>query len=257
MSPGRGGERKQDFSRTATAASLMLVSEAPLSVTKVTASIGGALLAASFFLPLVNMREGGAATADAFGVAAMQRQIEGSREYEAVRPLIAPAMQQLEAFGAAPSLRNLTRVIGATGEIVDLAASAGLATAETKAWSSVLAWTHLALWLVPLVGAVQAVLPLLTRFRGHAGFIGLMARFGFGAVFVMLAGLPVLGAPEARPFLGPAVHASLFGGGLMMASGIAGVTRRNFALVFAAQVGLLAAVVLGLRAVVEAAQRTG
>lgn len=231
------------------------MTEEPLSLTKVTASIGGALLAASFFLPLVDMKGGGAATADAFGVAAMRRQIEGSREYEAVKPLIAPALQQLDAFGAAPSLRNLSMLVGATQEIVDMAADVGVAPVETRALSSVLAATRLGLWLVPLVGAVQAVLPLLTRFRGHAGFLGLVARFGFGIVFVTLAVIPLLGAPEARPFFGPAVYASLIGGGLMMASGMAGVTRGNFLFVFAAQAGVLGAVVFGLRALVEAAQR--
>ena len=109
--------------------------------------------------------------------------------------------------------------------------------------------------VVPLVGALQTVLPLLTRFRGHAGFFGLVARFGFGLVFVTLALIPLLGAPGARPVLGSAVYAALFGGGLMMAAGMFGVTRSNFVLVFAAQAGVLAAVVFGLRALVEAAQR--
>ncbi|MDC0719597.1 hypothetical protein [Nannocystis bainbridge] len=231
------------------------MTDEPLSLTKVTASIGGALLAASFFLPLVDMRAGGSAAGDVFGVESMRRQIEGSREFESVKPLIAPALQQLEAFGAGPSLRNLSRLVVATKEIVDTVVATGLAPAEAKVASTALGATRLLLWLVPLVGAVQAVLPLLTRFRGYAGFFGLLARFGFGLVFVTLALIPLLGAPGARPFLGLAVYAALFGGGLMMASGMLGVSRGNFLLVFAAQAGVLAAVVFGLRALVEAGQR--
>lgn len=231
------------------------MSERPLSLTKVTASIGGALLAASFFLPLVDMRAGGAATADAFGVASMRRHIERSREFEGVKPLLEPALQQLDTFGAGPSLRNLSRLVATTKEIVDTVVGTGMAPAEARTASTVLGATHLGLWLLPVVGAIQTVLPLLTRFRGYAGFVGLVARFGFGLVFVTLALIPLLGVPEARPFLGPAVHAALFGGGLMMASGLCGVTRGNFLFVLAAQGGVLAAVVFGLRALVEAAQR--
>ncbi|WAS98495.1 hypothetical protein [Nannocystis punicea] len=231
------------------------MTDGPLSLTKVTASIGGALLAASFFLPLVDLRAGGPAAADVFGVASMRRQIEGSRELDSVKPLIAPALQQLDTFAAGPSLRNLSRLVGATKEIVDTVVATGVAPAEAKMASSALGTTRLALWLVPLVGAFQAVFPLLTRFRGYAGFFGLLARFGFGLVFVTLALIPLLGAPGARPFLGLAVYAALIGGGLMMASGMCGVTRGNFLLVYAAQGGVLAAVVFGLRALVEAGQR--
>ncbi|MCY1062880.1 MULTISPECIES: hypothetical protein [Nannocystis] len=231
------------------------MTEGPLSLTKVTASIGGALVAASFFLPLVDMRSGGSAAADVFGVESMRRHIERSRELESVKPLIEPALQQLDTFGAGPSLRNLSRLVGATKEIVDTVIATGVAPAEARTASSVLGTTRLGLWLVPLVGALQTVLPLLTRFRGYAGFFGLVARFGFGLVFVTLALIPLLGAPGARPFLGSAVYAALVGGGLMMAAGMGGVTRGNFVLVFAAQGGILAAVVFGLRALVEAAQR--
>jgi len=231
------------------------VTDGPLSLTKVTASVGGALLAASFFLPLVDMRAGGSAAADVFGVESMRRHIERSRELDSVKPMIEPALQQLDTFGAGPSLRNLSRLVGATKEIVDAVVATGVAPAEARTASSVLGTTRLGLWLVPLVGALQTVLPLLTRFRGYAGFFGLVARFGFGLVFVTLALIPLLGAPGARPFLGAAVYAALFGGGLMMAAGMFGVTRSNFVLVFAAQAGVLAAVVFGLRALVEAAQR--
>jgi hypothetical protein len=231
------------------------VSKGPLSLTKVTASIGGVLVAASFFLPLVDMRAGGAATADAFGVTSMRRHIERSRGLEGVKPLIEPALEQLEAFGAGPSLRNLSRMIGATKGIVDTVIATGMAPPEAEKASSVLGTTRMGLWLVPVVGAVQLALPLVTRFRGYAGLIGLVARFGFGLVFVTLALIPWLGAPEARPFFGPAVYAALLGGGLMMASGLLGVTRGNFPYVFAAQGAVLAAVVLGLWTLVEAAER--
>ena len=233
----------------------MRVTDAPLSLTKVTASIGGALLAASFFLPLVDVRAGGPATADVFGVEAMRRHIEGSRELDSVKPLIAPALQQLDTFGAGPSLRNLSRLVAATKEIVDAVVATGMAPAEARVASTALGTTRLALWLVPVVGAFQAVIPLLTRFRGYAGFFGLLARFSGGLLFVTLALIPLLGAPEARPFLGSAVYAALFGGGLMMAAGVCGVTRDNFLLVLAGQAGVFAAMVYGLWSLVEAAHR--
>ncbi|WP_143140183.1 hypothetical protein [Nannocystis exedens] len=231
------------------------MTDGPLSLTKVIASIGGAVLAASFFLPLVDLHAGGPATADAFGVESMRRHIEGSRELDSVKPLIAPALQQLDMFAAGPSLRNLSRLVGSTKEILDTVAATGMAPAEVTMASTALGATRLALWLVPLVGAFQAVLPLLTRFRGYAGFFGLVARFSFGLLFLTLALVPLLGAPEARPFFGSAVYAALIGGGLMMAAGVAGVTRGNAVLVLAAQAGILAAMVFGLRALVEAGQR--
>jgi hypothetical protein len=51
------------------------------------------------------------------------------------------------------------------------------------------------------------------------------------------------------------VYASLLGGALMMGSGVGGVTRGNFVFVLLAQGGVLAALLLGLRALFEAAQR--
>jgi hypothetical protein len=185
----------------------------------------------------------------------MRRHIEGSREFDNVKPLIAPALQQLDTFGAGPSLRNLSRLVGATKEIVDTVVATGMAPAEAQMASTALGTTSLALWSVPLVGAFQAVIPLLTRFRGYAGFFGLLARFSFGLLFVTLALIPLLGAPEARPFLGSAVYAALFGGGLMMTAGVGGVTRDNFVLVFAAQACALATMVFGLWTLVEAGQR--
>lgn len=229
--------------------------ERPLSLTKLTAAIGGVLLVASFFLPLVDTRGGGPGAADVFGVASMRRHIEGSRELEAALPLIEPALQQLDAFGAGPSLRNLSRLMGATTELLDTVIGVGVAPPEARSLSTVLGATRLGLWLVPLVGAIQAGLPLLARFRGYAGFFGLVARFGFGLLFVTLALIPLLGAPEARAFLGPAVYASLLGGALMTASGVFGVTRGNFVPVFIAQGGVLAALLLGLRALAEAARQ--
>lgn len=233
------------------------MSERPLSLTKLTAAIGGVLLVASFLLPLVDMKGGGLAATDVFGVGSMRRQIERSRELEAALPLIEPALQQLQAFGDGPSLRNLSKLMGTTKEIVDTVRAVGVAPPEAHALSTVLGATRLGLWLVPLVGVVQAALPAVTRFRGYAGFVGLVARFAFGLVFVTLAALPLALWPEARPFLGPAVYASLLGGALMMASGVAGVTRGNFVFVLLAQAGVLAALMLGLRALYMAAQRAG
>ena len=97
---------------------------------------------------------------------------------------------------------------------------------------------RMALWLVPLVGAVQTALPILSRFRRYAGFLGLVGRFAFGLLFVLLALVPLLGAPESQ--------LPLIGGALMIAGGVFGVTRGNFLFVYLAQAGIVAAVVYAI-----------
>jgi hypothetical protein len=231
------------------------VSERPFSVTKVISGIGGLLLVAAFLLPVVDVKGGGAAAGDLFGIRQMRREIERSRELEAAKPLIEPALKQLDAFADSPSLRNLAAVIGTTKEIVDTAAGAKMLPPEARDASTVLGASRAALWLVPLVGVVQTVLPLLSRFRGYAGFLGLVARFAFGLLFVLLALTPLLGAPPAaQPYIGSAVYAALIGGALMVAGGVGGVTRGNFVFVLLAQAGILAVVFYGLKTVAEMAR---
>lgn len=230
------------------------MSERPFSVTKVISGIGGLLLISSFLLPLVDVKGGGAAAGDLFGVHRMRQEIERSRELDAVKPLIEPALQQLEVFAESPSLRNLTTLIGRTKEIVDTAAGLGAVPAEARDASTVLAASRMALWLVPLVGAVQTALPLLSRFRGYAGFFGLVGRFAFGLLFLLLALTPVLGAPPSvQQFIGPAVYAALVGGAMMVAGGVCGVTRGNFVFVLLAEAGILAVVFFGLKTLAEMA----
>lgn len=225
-------------------------------MTKVISGLGGLLLVAAFLLPLVDVKGGGAAAGDLFGVRKMRAEIERSRELEAVKPMIEPAMQQLELFAESPSLRHLTTLIGRTKEIVDTAAALGAMPAEARDASTVLAAARAALWLVPLVGAVQTALPLLSRFRGYAGFFGLVARFAFGLLFLLLALTPVLGAPpHVQQYLGPAVYAALAGGALMVVGGVAGVTRGNFLFVLLAEAGILAVVFYGLKTVAEMADK--
>lgn len=217
-------------------------------MTKLVSAVGGALLIASFFLPLVDMKSGDPAARDLFGVKAMRKEIERSRELAAVQGLIEPALQQMEAFAAGPSLRNLAGVMGATKEILDTVAGAGALPPDARQAATAIGAARWALWLVPLVGAVQAALPLLSRFRRHAGFFGLVARFAFGLLFVLLAATPLLGAPEpTRALLGPAVYAALGGGGLMVVGGVFGVTRGNFLFVYLAQAAIVAVVVMGLK----------
>lgn len=230
------------------------MSERPFSVTKVISGIGGILLVASFLLPLVDVKGGGVAAGDLFGVQRMRKEIERSREFEAVKPLIEPALQQLEAFAGSPSLRNLATLIGSTKEIVD--GTAGLVTSpeDARSASIVLGASRWALWLVPLVGAIQSALPLLSRFRGFAGFFGLVARFAFGLLFLLLALTPVLGAPpEVQPYIGSAVYAALIGGALMIAGGVCGVTRGNAIFVLLAEAGILAVVFYALKTLADMA----
>lgn len=224
--------------------------ERPFSVTKVMAGAGGGLLIAAFLLPLIDVQAPGAAGSDLFGVQRMRAAIDRSAELTVVKPLIEPAILQLENFARAPSLRNLSSVAAATKEVLDTAAGAGVPNAEEiRGASTVLGLVRLCLWLVPLVGVVQVAVPLATRLRGYAGFFGLLARFAFGLLFVLLALLPVLGAPGAsKAYIGPAVWAALSGGLLMIAAGVAGVTRSNWWLVYIAQAGVVAAWVMILSA---------
>jgi hypothetical protein len=226
------------------------VSGQPFSATKVISGLGGLLLIASFLLPLVDVKGGGAAAGDLFGVHQMRREIERSREYEAVKPLIDPALQQLERFADNPSMRNLATLIGQTKEIVDGVGSVVATPEEARNASLVLAASRTALWLVPLVGAIQTALPLLSRFRGYAGFFGLLGRFSFGLLFLLLAATPLFGAPaEVQRYIGSAVYAALVGGALMVVGGVGGVTRGNFVFVLLAEAGILAVVYYGLKTV--------
>lgn len=223
------------------------MSEQPLSVTKIVSAIGGVLLIASFFLPIVDTKAGASVTDDMFNVKAMRAEVERSRDLAGAQALIEPALQKMEAFAAGPSLLNLSGVVGATNEILDMVGKAGSLTPEARQAASVLTMVRWGLWLVPVVGAVQAVLPLLSRFRRHAGFFGLIGRFAFGLLFVMVALTPLLGAPkETQEVLGSAVYAALGGGGLMMAGGVLGVTRSNFLAVFLVEAGIVAAIVMGI-----------
>lgn len=218
-------------------------------MTKLVSAIGGVLLIASFFLPLVDTK--GAGADDLFRISSMRAEIERSREFDGAAALIEPALKQLEVFAAGPSLLNLAGAIGATTEILDTIARAGALPSDARQASTALTAVRWSLWLVPLVGAVQAALPLLARFRRYAGFFGLVGRFGFGLLFVVLALTPMLGAPEAtRALLGPAVYAALIGGAMMMVGGVFGVTRGNFIPVFVAEAGLVAALVMGISALV-------
>jgi hypothetical protein len=99
---------------------------------------------------------------------------------------------------------------------------------QMMAMSQILGMVRMALWALPLVGLIQLVLPAISRFRGHAGFLGLVARFLFGTLFLWVAFIPLAGVPEAhQPYIGPAIWALLFGALLMMAASLFGVTRSN------------------------------
>lgn len=204
-----------------------MADERPLSVTRVVASVGGGMLLASFFLPMMS---GGFDIGEEMGIARLRGQIEASRELQAVQPLIEPALQTIERFVATPSLRNLSGVASASCEVLDTAASLGVAEAdEMRRASTLLGRVRLGLWLLPLVGLVQLVTPALSRMRGYAGYLGLVARFVFGLLFALVAAVPLLGVDAAQQqFIGPAAWVLVTGAGLMIAASLFGVTRRNW-----------------------------
>lgn len=204
-----------------------MADERPFSVTRVVASVGGAMLLASFFLPMVSE---GFGVDQQMGVAELRRQIETSRELQAVQPLIEPALQQIERFVATPSLRNLSGLTATSCEVLDAAASLGVdQAAEMRELSTILGRIRLGLWSLPLVGAVQMLLPALSRFRGYAGYLGLVARFVFGLLFVLVAVVPLLGVPDhQQQYIGSAAWVMLLGGALMIGASFFGVTRRNW-----------------------------
>lgn len=232
------------------------VADKPLSMSKVVAGVGGALLVASFFLPLVALKADGRTADDFFGVGDLRREIERSRDLEGVRPLIEPALQEFEAFAASPSLRNFSSLIASANKIVGLAVQAGVTPPEARQLPTVLSATRWGLWLLPLVGAIQALAPALTLFRGYAGFFGLVARFGFGLLFALIALVPLVAAPVAtQAYIGSAVYVALAGGLLMMLAGVLGVTRGNWIFVLLAQGGILGCVVYGIKTLVALAER--
>lgn len=218
----------------------------PFSVTKLLAGLGGALLIASFFLPLIDTAKPGAS--DAFGISDLRRNIESTGNVELVRPLIEPTMQALERFATSPSLKNFTDVAGQSGALLNQAADAGAGdAAEMRKIAGVLGWVRLSLWLLPLVGAIQLLIPAISRLRGHAGFLGLVARFMFGWLFLLLALIPILGAPEAQHALfGPAIWTMLVGSALMMVASLFGVTRSNWWAVLLVDIGLVALTVFAI-----------
>ena len=227
----------------------------PFSVTKLLAGLGGALLIASFFLPMVDTSTPGAS--DAFGVRELRRHIDATREADAVRPLIDPALQTLDRFAATPSLYNLTSVTGATRELLAKAADIGVPEADKMRMAAgMLGWVRLGLWLLPLVGLIQLAIPGVTRLRGHTGFPGLVARFFFGMLFTLMALVPILGAPNSQQSLiGSAIWVLLVGSVLMILASLFGVTRRNWWAVLLVDVAIVAATVFGIKAFAEAMQR--
>ena len=163
------------------------------------------------------------------------------RKIEEVRPLIEPALQQLELFTVTPSLRNASGLAGAAGEVMEAAISFGIQDPGLPKMARILGLVRTCLWLLPLVGLVQLVAPLVTRLRGYAGFFGLLARFAFGLLFAVVASIPLLGAPESdgKALIGSAVWVLLLGSLLMIAASVFGVTRRNWWAVLAADVALV------------------
>lgn len=204
------------------------------------AAVGGALLIASFFLPLLNVAGGADVGREVFGVDNLRAQIEELRSVEATRPFIEPALHQLEIFAVTPSLRNLSALSAAAREVADAAIVFGVEDPELPRYAKVLGLVRTCLWLLPLVGLVQLVTPLVTGLRRYAGLVGLAARFGFGLMFAFVAFVPLAGVPEAqRGLIGSAVWALLVGSLLMMAASLFGVTRRNWWAVIAADIALL------------------
>jgi hypothetical protein len=222
-----------------------LADSQPFSVTKLLAGLGGALLIASFFLPLLDTSRPDAK--DAFGIGDLRRQIEATSNADLVRPMIEPAMQSLERFATSPSLKNLTDVAGQSGTLLNTAANAGAAeAAEMRKVAGILGWVRLGLWLLPLVGLVQLALPLVTRLRGYTGFFGLVGRFVFGWLFLLMALVPVLGADGKQDLIGPAVWVLLAGSSLMIVASLFGGTRRNWWAVVLVDIGLIAATFFAL-----------
>lgn len=208
------------------------------------AGLGGALLIASFFLPLVNTSS--PAASNALGMDQLRRQVESTSDYEAVRPLVEPTMKAMESFAASPNLMNLTGVVGTSGALLEQAA--GLATsdaAEMHKVAGILAWVKRGLWLLPLVGAIQLLLPALSRLRGHAGFLGLVGRFLFGWIFGFMALIPIAGAPaNQESVIGIAIWTLLVGSVLMMLASLFGVTRRNWWAVILVDAGIIVGTIL-------------
>ena len=223
------------------------------------AALGGALLLGSFFLPLISASGRAQVDRELFGVDDLRAQIEASRDLQAVQPLLEPALQELERFTATPSLRNLSGVMVASGELLEVAAGLGPPEAEEmRRAAKLMGLVRTGLWLLPLVGAVQLVAPLLTLLRGYAGFFGLVARFLFGLIFVAIAFIPLVSVPEAeRDMIGPALWVLLAGALLMMAASVLGVTRRNWWGVLLADVALVIGAGGAIVGLAEALKRGG
>lgn len=229
----------------------------PLSISKVVAGIGGALLVASFFLPLASEQGREAARREMFGISGLRGQIEAQRDLEVVRPLIEPALQSIEAFTEMPSLRNLSTAAALSSELLDTAAGfAAAEAAEMRKAATMLSIGRMCLWWLPLVGAVQVLVPAVTLLRGYAGVLGLVARFAFGLFFMLIAAILLAGALSERPeFVGPALWVLLAGSLLMMGASLCGVTRANWWIVLLADLAIFAVAVVGLVSVAEKVSR--
>lgn len=248
--------------------------EKSVSLTKIAAAIAGGLIMASFFLPAVDVKAGKSAAREMFGVNVMRAQIEASRNLALVEPLIEPALQSYEVFAETPSLRNLSTICAVTKEILDktlpLLAPRDPAQKnvpplgqrlpfreEVQVVTGALWAARLGLWLLPLIGLVTMVVPVVTLRRddtGVFGYLTLVSRFFFGLVLLLLGVIPLLAVDDAqRPFIGSAVWALLAGSGLMLLTGVAGVNRSNWWYVWLTQVVLLAGLVGFIVMVVQVA----
>ena len=217
------------------------------------AAVGGALLVASFFLPLLNVRAGADVGRELLGVENLRREIEEVRSVEATRPFIEPALLQLEIFSASPSLRNLSTLAAASREVAQAAVGFGVEDPELPKLVKILGLVRTCLWLLPLVGAVQVIVPLVSRLRGYAGFVGLVARFAFGLLFAFVALIPIAAvAAEDQGYIGSAVWVLMAGSLLMIAASVFGVTRRNWWAVLAVDAALLIGASFGVVALADA-----
>ncbi len=220
----------------------------PVRVTRALAGLGGGLLIAAFFLPLFDTSTG-AVGREIFGVEDLRAEIEEVRSVAATRPFLEPALRQLELFGDTPSLRNFSTLAVASREVFDAASALEVEDADKlRRFSTILGAVRTCLWLLPLVGLVQ----LMALLRRRAGVVELVARFGFGLLFFLVAVIPLAGVTALeRPLVGEGVWALLLGSAALMVAGLLGVTRRTRSRVLAADLALLIVAGFGVAALAD------
>ena len=201
-------------------------------------ALGGLALLAGFVAPLYEVDRGIAGDPVVEATQELEAALQAIREggggghpeLEVFSPIIEPATAHVAAFLRTPSPKNLALLTGDARELVQVVAfiEGDTEAAKVEQVRTALLGFMVALFSMPVVGAYHAVWAMVTKCRRH-WTIGLVISFFAGLFYLGVGAAFILGVPEAaREQLGSACWLLMAGGGLVLFTGIFGVSRETW-----------------------------